>query len=310
MPMPHHRITQIDAFTEEVFGGNPAGVLLDAEELSDRQMQLIAREMNVSETAFVTDAGQSNSFSVRFFTPTHEVDLCGHATVAAFWLLAREGRLQPEGERAAASQHTGAGELEVEVCFREGHPQEIMMSQVRPRCLGSPGWSTELMRILGLPADGVKRMPEPGVVSTGLAGLMVPVADRDILWSLSPDFRKLAEYCRLREIVSVHCFTFDVLDEACHVHCRDFSPAVGVPEDPATGTASGALAAYLVCNDLLPAGLQGKGNSVVRISMEQGHCLDRPSLIQTEVTVQDGRPAAVRVGGSARLVLDGTIRLR
>ncbi len=308
--MAHYRIAQIDAFTDQVFGGNPAGVVLDAENLSDRQMQLVAREMNVSETAFVMDKNDSNRFAVRFFTPSHEVDLCGHATVATFWLLAQEGRLETDGSVAVARQMTGAGELEVQVQFSAGEPHEVMMSQVAPRWLGSPGWDGNLLDMLGMPDCRLDELPEPAVVSTGLADLLLAVPDREILWDLSPDFRALSQYCRERGIVSVHCFTRDVISEDCFVHCRDFAPAVGVPEDPATGTASGALAVYLVDEGILPDEAGRSNDRPVRMRMEQGHSVDRPGTIITEVIRgDDGRPESVRVGGAARVVIDGTLRL-
>jgi len=300
--MSGYRILQIDAFTHEVFGGNPAGVVPEAEGLSRDRMQLIAREMNVSETAFVACGTDDQHFNVRFFTPTHEVDLCGHATIAAFWLLASEGRISPQVDPVTVYQETAAGCLAVDVYFRGEDPDLVMMSQVPPRIISKPGWDDELETLLGFKLDGrYDDLPRPQVISTGLPDLIVPFPDRDVLWSLSPDYRALAEYCRERSIISVHCFTDDTLTEDALVHCRDFSPAVGVPEEAATGTASGATAAYLGFNGMLCS----TGGSTARLSLEQGYILDRPSTIYAEVDFENGLPTDVRVGGQARVVIDG-----
>lgn len=302
--MTGYRILQIDAFTDAPFGGNPAGVVPEAEGLSDEQMQLIAREMNVSETAFVEAGADGNHFSVRFFTPTHEVDLCGHATIAAFWHLAAEGRIAPQLEPVRVYQETAAGRLPVDMYFRGEDPDLVMMSQVTPRLLSDPGWEEELEAVLGFERDGrFADLPRPQVVSTGLADLIVPFPDRDVLWALSPDHGALAQYCRERNIISVHCFTRDTITEDALVHCRDFSPAVGVPEEAATGTASGATAAYLGFNGMLKI----PDGSTARLSLEQGHILDRPSTIYAEVDFKNGRPTDVRVGGQARVIIDGRL---
>ncbi|MFO8061039.1 MAG: PhzF family phenazine biosynthesis protein [Bacillota bacterium] len=299
--MARYRILQIDAFTDRVFGGNPAGVVPRAEGLTDEQMQLIAREMNVSETAFVTGGG-GDCLDVRFFTPTEEVDLCGHATIATFWLLALEGRVERKGERATVRQRTRAGTLEVDIQYCDDHPAGVMMTQVPPRTAEGGGWSRQLQRALHLAStDWLSRMPPPQVISTGLPDLIIPLPDRETLWSLSPDLKALAEYCRSRDIISVHCFTTDTLSEDSVAHCRDFSPAVGVPEEAATGTASGATGAYLILNRLVDTERDG----TVTMILEQGHILDRPSTIHVEVEVKEGHPVGVRVGGEARVVLDG-----
>lgn len=301
--MATYRILQIDAFTDRIFGGNPAGVVPAAGGLTEEQMQLIAREMNLSETAFLS-GGEGGCFDVRFFTPTDEVDLCGHATIAAFWLLALEGGVGRTGDRSVLQQRTRAGQLQVEIHYRGDDPVRVMMTQVPPETVGSGGWDRELLDALGLTGgDWFSDVPAPEVISTGLPDLIVPFPDRRLLWSLSPDLPALARYCRRRGIISVHCFTLDTLDEGSTAHCRDFSPAVGVPEEAATGTASGAAAAYLVSSGLVDPG----GAETAAMTLEQGHILDRPSTIYAEVDIEEGRPVGIRVGGEARIVIDGVL---
>jgi len=343
--MPRHNdaieVFQVDAFTAQAFSGNPAGVVPDASGLSASQMQLVAREMNLSETAFVTPGGAPGRFRVRFFTPRCEVDLCGHATIATFHLLCELGRIalqsDPAGGRALVEQVTNAGLLPVEVRARrdagsapgagvggaDGGPGapaavDVMMTQARPARRGplAAADEEELARLLGAgpgglgiagatPSGGALR---PEVVNTGLPDLLVPVADPTALSRLSPHLDALAAFCCSRDIISVHAFS--ALEAApgsgratCRVTCRDFSPAVGVPEEAATGTASGALGAYLAFNRALGAAAGG----AFHLTCEQGANLGRPSLISVEVTGPAGAPEVVRVGGCAVTVLRGTM---
>lgn len=314
-------IYQLDAFTDVPFGGNPAGVVPHAEGLSDEHMQKIAREMNLSETAFVTDLRQAKQapgdpdFLVRFFTPQSEVDLCGHATIATFWLLAELGVISPghgageAEEEIRVYQKTGAGGLPVDLLFGcEGGPARVMMTQALPQVaftLDEPEIK-QLERILRAPQGSITGFPgpKPQSVSTGLLDLIVPVTSMEALFSMRPDMAALAQYCREREVISVHCFSMDTVDAAATVHCRDFAPAVGIPEEAATGTASGATGAYLVLNQLVDT-----KQPVTRIICEQGHVMKRPSVIHVEIGMEGREITSVRVGGSAVTVMKGWMYL-
>ena len=334
-------IWQVDAFTSVPFGGNPAGVVPDARGLTSAQMQKIAREMNLSETAFVfpLEPGDAQpDFEVRFFTPLAEVDLCGHATIATFASLVQEGRLAP----GTWHQKTAAGILPVRVDRGDppgdprqnpradprpdpqgdprGRPVHVLMGQAEPVYRGhlDPASLQELaiclrtdpsqLQTTVTPAGSDKMVTViPGIVSTGIFDLLVPLPDRKTLWNLSPDFAHLADFCRRHQVISTHCFTFDPLAPApatvpgdphppVVVHCRDFSPAVGINEESATGTASGALGAYLAITGLLPSGI---------LRCEQGHILGRPSII--DVVIPNNRE--VWVGGTAILVMRGQIMI-
>jgi len=318
---PKIEIYQADAFTDVPFGGNPAGVVPRAEGLSDDMMQKIAREMNLSETAFVTDLRQTKQspggpdFQVRFFTPQAEVDLCGHATIATFWLLAELGVIA-HGDEAGESdgetrvyQQTGAGVLPVDLLFGcEGGPARAMMTQALPEVAFTLDEREieELERILRAPEGSVTGSggPKPQGVSTGLLDLIVPVTSMEALFSMRPDMGALAQFCNEKKIVSVHCFSMDTVDPAATVHCRDFAPAVGIPEEAATGTASGATGAYLVLNKLVDT-----KQPVTRIICEQGHVMKRPSVIHVEIGVTGHEITSVRVGGSAVTVMKGWMQV-
>lgn len=331
-------IYQVDAFTQEVFGGNPAGVVPDAHGLSDDFMQKIAREMNLSETAFVFDLrdyqgrGQRGledesrarpDFEVRFFTPKSEVDLCGHATIATFWLLCELGIIDAKEKAQKYSltstekdvrevrvfQKTKAGVLPVDLFFGpDGDISRVMMGQNLPFVAFTLDEDEikELERILGAPKHCVLGFgrSRPQAVSTGLLDLIVPVSSRDALFSLDPDMSSLARYCTQRGVTSVHCFTTDVFEPESTVHCRDFAPSVGIPEESATGTASGATAAYLVLNSLVKT-----EGPVVRVVCEQGYTMGRPSSIHAEIGIDGNEIVSVKVGGAAVTVIEGIMRI-
>ena len=282
-------IYQVDAFADAAFGGNPAGVVPDARGLDVPTMQRIAREMALSETAFILPPEGDGDYRVRFFTPTDEVDLCGHATVAAFHLLAELGELEPP---VRLRQETGAGLLEVHTAT-DG---KVMMAQRLPTIEPCPQ-VRELAALLG--TDAISG--EVQIVSTGLPDIIIPMRDRESLWALRPRLSELGDFCREHGVISVHAFSFDTVEEESTVHCRDFSPAVGVNEESATGTASGATAAYLAHHRLVP------WSPRMVMQLEQGHILGRPSLIEAVITTAGDEITGVEVGGCAYTVLKGTL---
>lgn len=319
-------VLQVDAFTRQPFAGNPAGVVLDAAGLSDGEMQEIAREINVSETAFLLPPAVGGDFRLRYFTPGQEVDLCGHATVATFFALAATGRLRPGGEAAALSTvrvETRAGLLPVEVRWAAGRPDMVVMTQAQPRFRPCAADLAEVAACLGVPLSAIDGGAVPvGIAYTGLWHLLVPVRDLAAVQGMAPDLPRLARLNEAIAVHSTHVFSFETVQPGATLHARSFAPAIGIAEDPQTGTASGALGAYLVARGAMgvvpgaaPAGLGG----TIRLEMEQGHELGRPGLIAVEVELAgagavpavQGEPpiAAVRVGGPAVIVLKGEMYL-
>ncbi len=335
MPLPASRaarkvkVYQVDAFTDVPLGGNPAGVVPDAAGLSDVEMQLIAREMALSETAFVlpvSPAGQGQAdLRERFFTPKAEVELCGHATIGTFWLLAKLGRIGAKGwgrelpgtgrwREVQLVQETGAGNLPVIVRYSRGGRRinRVLMAQARPRRLARLGDAerAELAAILHVNPFSICVLHRVGdapaeIWTTGLPDLILPVLDLATLRALAPDHGRLAELSRRLGVISVHAFTLETESPKADAHARDFSPAVGIPEESATGTASGAMGAYMAANRL---GRASAGPGPYTLLFEQGHILGRPSSINVEVDGEEGHPSAVRVGGRAVTVLEGVLR--
>jgi PhzF family phenazine biosynthesis protein len=302
--MDTRRTLLIDAFATEPLAGNAAGVVPDAEGLTDDQMQRIARELAASETAFLTDGtdgtdgegdadetGEEGSADrrIRYFTPTQEVDLCGHATIASLAHLHDEGALAA-GE---GSLRTNAGVLDVEVTdegvawMTQDDPVVDVVDLDLDRAAAALGVDPAALRDVG--AD----LP-PAVASTGLPFLVIPVNFLERLGEADPDPSALAELAADYDATGVYAFTFDTLDAASTLHARMFAPGAGVPEDPVTGTASGACGAYLHTVDAFD-------DPPTTMRFEQGHFVDRPGVVR--VSVDD----EVRVGGRAVTALDGSL---
>lgn len=189
-------IYQVDAFSPNPFGGNPAGVVPDATGISDEDMQNIAKEMSLSETAFVIPIDDSN-YKVRFFTPVEEVDLCGHATIATFYTLAFMGYLAPlENGIKTVYQETKAGRLQVDIHFEDNNVKKVMMQQATPKDLGDVEDIESLLKCFGLNKEDVgieNEYVSPKIISTGLPDVMLPINSKEKLDNLKIDMNKLAE---------------------------------------------------------------------------------------------------------------------
>ncbi len=271
----------VDAFTDRPFGGNPAGVvLLDGDAFPQEElMRYIAAELRYSETAFVR-RHSDKEFTLRYFTPLAEVELCGHATIATFSLLHQEA-----GITGRCLCHTKAGDLSIEIDDR------VMMQMATPRIVRTIDDAKDIYHAIGI-ADFQPSLPVQ-IAYTGLPDLMIPVSDVATLQALNPDMEAITAITRQQEAVSFHVFA---LGEDGHTaHVRDFAPLYGVPEESATGTANAALTHYLQQNGCLPP----TGD----FSFLQGEAIGRPSVVATRVTA-DG---IIYVGGTAAVVAKGTL---
>lgn len=278
----------VDAFTLHGGGGNTAGVVVDAAGLDDRQMQAIAAALAFSETAFVVP-DPAVDVAMRFFTPTREIDYCGHATVAAFALLAARGRLRA----AELVQGTRAGRLRV----RLAADGEVLMNQTLPR-FGQELAAAPLAKLLGIDVAAIRATGLPvQIVSTGLADILVPVADEACLARVQPDLAALAAYCREAGAIGAHVFAPAAPGAPYTAACRNFAPLFGIDEESATGSAAGALACYL-SRHADPRG-ERYGERYV---FAQGSQMGRASRLSASVERSGGTLAGIVVGGYARLV--------
>lgn len=305
--MPRYTFTQIDVFTSTPLSGNALAVFPDAGGLSAQTMQALAREMNLSETTFVTPSSAATR-RVRFFTPAAEIPLAGHPTIGTWWTLAEQGQVKLPGEGVVRfTQETGAGVLPVDVHVRGGKPERVTMTQAEPQFGPAVSAGSKLSKALGGGAGTVRKGPAPQVVSTGMPQLMVPIKDLATLKQLPSGGAGSTLATLLRELGTdcAMCFVLDAEGPGADVHCRMFAPGLGVPEDPATGSAAGALGCYLVFHNLIRP-----HNGVATIEVEQGIEIGRPSRIHVEVVVGNGGEITeVRVGGEAVTVISGEVRL-
>jgi trans-2,3-dihydro-3-hydroxyanthranilate isomerase len=305
--MTSYSFYQADVFTRTPLTGNALAMFPDATGLSDETMQGIAREMNLSETTFVFPSDKATR-RIRFFTPTAEIPLAGHPTIGTWWLLAELGRVElPDHGTERFTQETGAGVLPVDVLSEGGKPSEVVMVQALPEFFEQAPDPARLGVALGGGKDTVLDEPLPQVVSTALPQLMVPIRSLEELERLPSGGAGGTLVDLLRELGTdcAMCYTLETKDPAATVHCRMFAPGLGVPEDPATGSAAGALGSYLVWHNIVRPH-DGVGTMVV----EQGLEIGRPSRIHVEVAVGNGGEITeVRVGGAAVTVVEGELRL-
>jgi PhzF family phenazine biosynthesis protein len=274
-------MAQVDVYLVRAFsisgqGGNLAGVVLYADALTDLQKQSIAKQVGVSETAFVSQSDKAD-FHLSFFTPTVEVDFCGHATLSAFWLL----RYLQHISAGSYQQETKAGVLPVEVALNG----DVLMSQ------SLPIWSAEfnaeqIAPMLGLQPQLIAQSGLPiQAVSTGLVDVLIPVP-YGVLDCLEIDNDAITHFCQQYQCVGFHVFEMNPPEAPYTASCRNFAPAVGIPEESATGSSSGALACYL-----------NRHFGYQQAVFEQGRVMKMPSRLVTQLTIKSGVLTQVQVGG-------------
>lgn len=297
---------QADVFTGVPFGGNPVAVFPNAQGLNDFELQQIAREMNLSETVFVfPPTDQAAVVRLRIFTPTQEIPFAGHPVLGTFYVLAQLGLIAVTDGVTRVMQECNIGLFPVEIHAREGEVIRVVMTQPKPLFLGSVEETEDLFHIaktLGLPKYQIVDTKAPVmVVSTGLPVVIVPVRALTAVRSIEPDAAAIVEMCERFGTNGILVYTMMTVEDQATVHTRMFAPAIGILEDPATGSASGAMGAYLVHNGLVEVGL------LTEIIVEQGYEIGRPSRILVQVESDDDAIQTVKVGGQVVMVVEGTL---
>jgi len=271
----------VKAFTKEKSLGNPAGVVFDADKLLDGKMIDISKELGFSESAFIVKSKDAN-FGIRYFSPTQEVDLCGHATIAAVYALFKDKKIYLGKEKSKTiTVETKVGILPVEV-HKDGL---IVMTQTDPQFWGDIHNKNEIARLLDIPVHEISDSPIQ-TVSTGTPKLMVEVDSLKTLFKIKPDLEGIKVYCKEHLLKGLYPFTSEVQEEGSDFHARQFNPLAGIDEDPITGVAAGALGAYVVKHKI-----SNKNNFVI----EQGYCMGKGGKMY--VAVDD----KVKVGGYAEI---------
>jgi len=288
------RIFQVDAFTTERFTGNPAGVVLDADSLTDAEMLAIARELNNADTAFVLRPDNTDhELRVRFFTPRTEASFVGHATVATHFVLSREGKSAAAGGRIRQRQKSGIVDIEVR---GDGPTRRIAIRQPAPP-LGRQLNDRERLAVLdslALSTGDVDTRCPLRIVGGAGTRLMICVRSAELLKQLKPDFSRLTTLSAQLGAAGFFVFTLSHGIAGCLTESRMFCPALGIPEDPVSGNAHGLLGAYLTEHGLL----QHDGTSAM-FTGAQGHHLHRDGRVNVELEFSNGKLDGVWIVGQA-----------
>jgi trans-2,3-dihydro-3-hydroxyanthranilate isomerase len=323
--LPNYRFVQLDVFTAQPFSGNPLAVFPEAEGLGDDQMLKIAREMNLSETVFVlrptgrqtTNTTEDKNQSprvlrrLRIFTPAREIPFAGHPIAGSWNALAREGVVPvPEGGNGWTRiyHEVGIGILPVDVEFKESVPVQVVMTQGKFEILGEiEDWQeqAEIARALGREREDLDESLPLQIISTGLPSLAVPIRSLADLQHCRVNAGLLSEIYTGVGATACYAFSRETIEIGeARAHARLFAPADNISEDPATGSAAGALGAYLVHHGASGAeSVDGR----VRFVIEQGDFIHRPSRINIEVKGKVGAIDEVRVGGPSVIVARGEV---
>ncbi|MFM9279292.1 PhzF family phenazine biosynthesis protein [Paenibacillus jiagnxiensis] len=277
------QVYTLNAFAKGQQGGNPAGVVLDADLMSAEEMQQVARSVGFSETAFV-EKSQHADFKVRYFTPTDEVDLCGHATIATFYLMMSR-KLICSG---TYTLETKAGVLEVAV-KEDG---SVFLAQALPQFYEEIDRQAIADSLQISPDELLSDLPIQ-IVSTGLRDILIPVRNMNVLEQIDPDFEQIKNISKEYNVIGYHLFTLDTSTDAI-ARCRNFAPLYDIPEESATGTSNGALTCYLYKHGKITSAQAGQ------LIFEQGYTMNSPSEIRVRLAVNEtGDVIKIEVGGTA-----------
>lgn len=276
------KVYVVSAFTKDNKGGNKAGVVLFDDRLNDKDKREISRKLGYSETVFVTKSTQAD-FKLEYFTPTEEVPLCGHATIATFALMEHLNIL----DRSEYTFETKSGVLSVTI-----NKGMVYMEQTKPEYF-------EILKtnefVDCFDRNCLSEEYPIQIVSTGLPDIIIPIKDEDTLNAMNPNFENITEASKKYKAVGIHAFV--ISDD--RIICRNFAPLYDIPEESATGTANCALASYLHKHNILRKDVY---------TMEQGYSLDLPSEIIVKLTIDEGSISRIFVGGYGSFLEELDIR--
>lgn len=303
---PSYRYYLLDVFTDEIFGGNQLAVFLDADGVPDEVMPRIARELNLSETVFVLPSTVKDAtFRMRIFTPASELPFAGHPTVGTACLLAMLDRVPLSDGTGALVLEQLAGPVPVTIRARAGRPIFAQLTAAQPLvCRDTDLSRVQLAAMLDLAPEDILSDAKVGPIaaSTGTPFLFIPLRDRQALARCRLNLADWSRHLASAWAQHVFVYAFDAEREGSELRARMFAPALGIPEDPATGGAAAALAGVLA----LRAGRDGH----FQWRLEQGFEMGRPSIIEMEAQVFDGHVTAARVGGTSVLAGEGVLHVR
>jgi PhzF family phenazine biosynthesis protein len=290
-----------NAFTENAFGGSPAGIIYDGTELSTEQMQRIAREVGAPATCFVIRV-EKHDVHVRFFSTAKEYPMCGHGTLGLMTGLVERGHLEVSlGQTKKFDLHTSASSAVVEVTHRSDSRIEVML-KLAPAVFEPASLTPDQFKVFfGVNSQAMDSSLPVEYTASDFSHLVVPLKTLDDVRAVTPDFERIREFCTQHHIDTVVLFSQQTVHPESTVHCREFAPRVGTPEVPAAGTTNRALSCYLVRHDLLEC---SDGESCA-VTSEQGYAMDRPSVVTTRMALDGKAPTNLWVGGVATKAMSG-----
>lgn len=282
------QIHQVDAFTDEPFCGNPAGVVLDADKLNETMMKKIAREMNLSETSFVLKSKKAN-IKLRYFTPSGcEVKFCGHSTVGALYMLAHSHLLGIDKPGLYDLLiETNAGIIPASIKVKTDLTVTIQFQTPKVELVASKIKHKEISSVLGIPFEFID-VTRPVMYEKTNQDLYLTISSLKHLGELHVDQKSAKHFAEEHNIVAYALLCNETIVENNHIHMRCFAPAVGIAEDPFTGSVLGGLAAYVTKNKLIQSNLK-------TIRVEQGHFMSRPGYVELKLneSADGGAPLVI-----------------
>lgn len=300
--MASYDITFYNAFSETSLGGNTVAIILDAGGIEARQMASIANKLNAPATAFVTGLDDT-AVDVRFFSVSHEYPMCGFGIIGLITSLVDQTTFNLDNEQPLQWKLRTPTSTVAVTSTRRADGKVVVMTTLPPAQLEtrSPNLQS-LAGALGIEVSGFDEVLPIEAAHSDFVNLLVPVKDKSVMQTMSANMETIKELCSDLGIDTLVVFTADTEEPNRTVHCREFCPAIGIPESAATGTTNRALACYLVNNGQVELSSDERCTVVA----EQGYEMGRPSLITTEVMARDGEITTLRVGGTATKLIQGT----
>lgn len=295
-------VYQVDSFTTQIFGGNPAGVVADANALTDEEMKNIAREMNLSETAFILNPTKKNAdIKLRYFTSgKSEITFCGHATIAALYEIGRADLCgtKKNGEYLLRIE-TNAGILPMEIIKKSADDITIRFTAPEVKLKKYKSQHAEFAKRFGLPVSALNKK-SPVMIDTNLNYIYLSINSLKELGHLQFNFQQIEENFKNENIIVFCLLTPETFDTNNTIHSRGLAPLVGVPEDPFTGSMQTGLATYSKLNGLIP-------QNTKQLKTEQGHFIQRPGF--ATIDFPKNKDSAMVVSGKAMHIFSGEITL-
>lgn len=293
----------VDVFSTTPFCGNAAGVVVDASTLEDSEMQKIAREVNISNTSFLSDPEKGGDVKIRYFCPESEINMCGHATIGSIYAWGEKNiRKVLKGGKGSLKVETRIGTLSVKLKCCNERLEEVFVALPSPEFCDVEIDRQRLFEALRIEESATVKEYPIEIVNSGLLFIEVGIKDRDKLMDIKPRFDDIRKITEELDVDAVQVFTLDTFEKKSTVLSRTFFPRYGVNEDPVCGTGNAAVSSYLIHNKII-------GNNEEKIIGEQGYSVARPGKVFVKVKRNKNKIENMMISGSAALAFEGSVYL-